>query len=671
MGGSHCNPPACEDATVPVTVTKRLYRGLPASLREGLPPGLGRWLRGWLLPRLRGLSDGPAAALDDRLWHGFSASARAELATLAAGRGAPAAAAAWSLARWHAALGETDRALAFAEAMRAHHPPSADEPRQVLLEALLLCRLGRRAEARRLLDARLAPAPDRRPADPSAALLRANSFDPAAEPALWLAEVNGLYARFGLSGVAPRNTARPLDLDNLRGAHPASGAGGTLVTVIVPVHNAEATLPTALAALADQNWHDIEILVVDDASTDASAEIAAEAARADPRIRLLRRPENGGPYLCRNAALAEARGALVTVHDADDWSHPDRIRLGVEALAASGRPFTLSEWVRTASSLAFVGPWRPSERLFLRDFSSFLAPRELVRRMGGWDRVRAGADGEMIARLEHLHGLGRTEPILAGCPLAFGRTREGSLTSTAETGVASLYHGVRRAYHESRTLWHASLDPAEVRVRCTPSPPPSPVPLALRPRREAHGHRDLLVIADANRAPVRRRLRPLLEAAHAAGLGTAFFHYPDYHGDPTAPLDPPLRRFAEAAGLTVLAPGEALRTRIVLVLDPELLLHPLDRFPELDLEALVVAPAADRTDEGSGGPTLACRRLRAVFGCEALWLVENPARATALAAHPDWPAPVEALAWDDPRPLIARLAAILALPLPLAASAEA
>ena len=58
---------------------------------------------------------------------------------------------------------------------------------------------------------------------------------------------------------------------------------------------------------------------------DASADVAADFARADPRVRLIRQTENTGSYGARNRALAEARGEFVTVQDADDWSHPERI----------------------------------------------------------------------------------------------------------------------------------------------------------------------------------------------------------------------------------------------------------------------------------------------------------------------------------------------------------
>jgi glycosyltransferase involved in cell wall biosynthesis len=78
------------------------------------------------------------------------------------------------------------------------------------------------------------------------------------------------------------------------------------VSVIVPAFNAEATLGATLDALQAQTFGGWEAVVVDDGSTDATAALAGERARADSRIRLVRQ-ENGGVSAARNAGIAAAR----------------------------------------------------------------------------------------------------------------------------------------------------------------------------------------------------------------------------------------------------------------------------------------------------------------------------------------------------------------------------
>ena len=245
---------------------RRLYRRLPGWARAALPLRLEAWARARFHPG----APAAAAGLEDRLWGGFSQAALRDLAALAR-TAAPreAAEAAWVLARWRAVEEDFAAALAEIERMRALHPPAGADPRQFALEAFFLCRLGRGAEARALLDARAG-----RGFDASLALLRANSWRPAAgapdtpeSEARALAAINAVYRRFGLQEIARRDPGRPLALDNLAGVDPGPKPGARRrVSVLLPAFDAEATLATALRALAEQTHADLEVLVVDDAS---------------------------------------------------------------------------------------------------------------------------------------------------------------------------------------------------------------------------------------------------------------------------------------------------------------------------------------------------------------------------------------------------------------------
>src|SRR5690606_2483768 len=117
-------------------------------------------------------------------------------------------------------------------------------------------------------------------------------------------------------------------------------------TVIVPAFNAAETIGFALAGLREQTWSHLEIIVVDDASTDETATVVAGLCAEDARIRLIRLDRNGGVYVARNAGLAAATGEYVTVHDADDWSHAERFAAQIAQHRALNAVATLTCWVR-------------------------------------------------------------------------------------------------------------------------------------------------------------------------------------------------------------------------------------------------------------------------------------------------------------------------------------
>jgi glycosyltransferase involved in cell wall biosynthesis len=97
------------------------------------------------------------------------------------------------------------------------------------------------------------------------------------------------------------------------------------VSVVVPAYNAGRTLGAALASVQMQTEHRLEVLVIDDASTDDTALLAAAAAASDPRVRTLRNAANSGPAATRNRGFAAARGAWVALLDADDAFRPERL----------------------------------------------------------------------------------------------------------------------------------------------------------------------------------------------------------------------------------------------------------------------------------------------------------------------------------------------------------
>jgi glycosyltransferase involved in cell wall biosynthesis len=187
------------------------------------------------------------------------------------------------------------------------------------------------------------------------------------------------------------------------------GASDTrpLVTVVVPAFNAQATLAETLRSVAAQTYSPLEILIVDDGSTDSTAAVAAAFCGAEPRARLIRK-ENGGVASARNRGLAEAAGDWVAPIDADDLWHPTKIEKQMAAaLAAPEPPGFVYCWFRVidgAGKIIGAGErWRVEgpalRRLAYRNVvgngSAPLLSRAAALAAGGYDEsLRArGAEG--------------------------------------------------------------------------------------------------------------------------------------------------------------------------------------------------------------------------------------------------------------------------------------
>ncbi len=124
-----------------------------------------------------------------------------------------------------------------------------------------------------------------------------------------------------------------------------------LVSVIIPAHNTEEFIGDAVRCVLSQSYENYEIIVIDDGSTDRSAEIAISLA---PDARVLSQP-NLGAAAARNAGLIAARGDYIAFLDADDWWHPRKLELQIrhfrvcdECIAAY---CSWSEWTRGDSGV--------------------------------------------------------------------------------------------------------------------------------------------------------------------------------------------------------------------------------------------------------------------------------------------------------------------------------
>ncbi len=97
------------------------------------------------------------------------------------------------------------------------------------------------------------------------------------------------------------------------------------VSVVIPVYNGVACIGGAVRSVQQQTLTDLEVIVVDDCSTDSTEALVKTIAERDGRVRYVRMPQNGGPSVCRNAGIDQARGEWIALLDADDRFEPDRL----------------------------------------------------------------------------------------------------------------------------------------------------------------------------------------------------------------------------------------------------------------------------------------------------------------------------------------------------------
>jgi glycosyltransferase involved in cell wall biosynthesis len=105
-----------------------------------------------------------------------------------------------------------------------------------------------------------------------------------------------------------------------------------LVTIGLTCFNAEKTIERALRSALKQDWPHLEVIAVDDVSSDASWETIDAIAQVDSRVKAIRRSVNGGPAAARNTILNAAAGEFIAFFDDDDESLPERIRIQYETI---------------------------------------------------------------------------------------------------------------------------------------------------------------------------------------------------------------------------------------------------------------------------------------------------------------------------------------------------
>lgn len=116
-----------------------------------------------------------------------------------------------------------------------------------------------------------------------------------------------------------------------------------LISIVVPVYNVEEYVDISVQSMVEQSYKNIEIILVDDGSTDSSGERCKEWAARDERVRYIRK-ENGGAASARNAALDVCQGELITFVDSDDYVDGNFIEVLYEAMKEADADISICGW---------------------------------------------------------------------------------------------------------------------------------------------------------------------------------------------------------------------------------------------------------------------------------------------------------------------------------------
>jgi hypothetical protein len=292
----------------------------------------------------------------------------------------------------------------------------------------------------------------------------------------WLSGMNAWAAARGLpkinleSGVSPRfhriifGRMEPVPAPHL-------------VTVIIPCFNSEKLVERAVRSILDQSWPNLEVIAINDASSDRTGEMLDRMVQEDLRLKVLHNRINVGPYVSKNRALLEAKGAYVTGHDADDIAIPNRIAKQMEPILADPAcKATIGYMVRLDEEGRACNLSRLGRRSFdgigrLAYISLMIDKNILENELGFWDSVRFGADSEMIARMRRKLG---TLPQHIQSILMLCLSSNESLTGNSQHGIGvnTGLSPTRIDYRNSYKSWHKKSSAKELNL---------PFPLLSRP----------------------------------------------------------------------------------------------------------------------------------------------------------------------------------------------
>lgn len=246
---------------------------------------------------------------------------------------------------------------------------------------------------------------------------------------------------------------------------------GDLISVVMPCYNGAARLRAAVDSVFAQTYSAVELVVVNDGSTDDSAAVLDELAARHPRLHAVHQP-NRGPGAARNRGLAEASGKYVAFLDADDSWHPECLaRLHETLSAAPDAVLSYCGWQNLGVPEHRGKPFVPPDyetpdkiEVLLRGcrwpIHAALTQKAAIDAIGGFDeQLTSSMDYDLWLRLGTAGRVVRTPHVLA-----YYHHHEGAQITKNRLRIALNHFGIQQRFIRDHPEIRARLGPARVRA---------------------------------------------------------------------------------------------------------------------------------------------------------------------------------------------------------------
>ncbi|RKL68038.1 glycosyl transferase family A [Salipaludibacillus neizhouensis] len=459
-----------------------------------------------------------------------------------------------------------------------------------------------------------------------------------------LEKINKMFTSFGLRNVALEKSETKTAYDRLITV-PDTVAfkeekENPKVTVIMPVYHAEELIHTAIQSILSQTWKNLEVIVVDDCSSDNTFSVAQSYEQKDSRVKVIKTDVNGGAYIARNHALKLATGEFVTINDADDWSHAEKIEKQVKHLIAHPAKIgNTSQQARATEELDFFRRGKPGLYIF-SNMSSFMFRREpVIEKIGYWDCVRFGGDSEFIKRIKLEFGEKKVVELATG-PLCFQRQTETSLTGSSSFGFPGYFMGARKEYLEAQKYHHALANTLYYPFPQVERPFVAPLPML--PNREKGVVRqfDVIIMSDF-RLDGGSTLSSIeeIKAHHKNGWKTGIVQLNTYDYPPKKKINPKVRELINEEKIELIVYGEEASCDLLILRYPPIFQERQLYFPTIHAEEVRLIVNQTPFNEYSAHGVkrfdlnVVDQRIQEYFGQKAIWHPIGPLVRKALLGH--------------------------------------